>query len=42
MAGCQIHYAIRCEERPVCLEGTYKRTDTGDYEFPANEIYFAE
>lgn len=42
LAGCQIHFAIRCEERPIPLDGTYIRPDTGSIEYPCNEIYFAE
>lgn len=42
VAGCQIQYAVRCEERPVCLAGTYERADTPGLIFNTNGIYFAE
>lgn len=42
LAGCQIHYVVRCEERPVCLEGTFTRPETVGLHFPKNGIYFAE
>jgi len=43
IAGCQIHYAVRSEKRPVSkYEGRfYKDTDTG-LERHAERIYFTE
>lgn len=43
IAGCQIHYAVRCDNRPhdVQLGKTYTDKDTG-LEHPASRIYFAD
>jgi len=43
IAGCQIHYVIRCEERPVVTvtPATYKQKDT-NIEYISNNIYYAE
>lgn len=43
IAGCQIHYAIRCEERPVVTitPETYVQKDTGII-YSTNNIYYAE
>lgn len=42
LAGCQVHFAVRSEERPIYLEGTYERPDVIGFEFPSNEVYYAE
>lgn len=42
LAGCQIHYSVRCEDKPVCLKGTFQRTDSIGLDFPENSIYFAD
>lgn len=43
IAGCQIHYAVRCNDRPVSTvkPETYKQKDTG-IEYITNNIYYAE
>ena len=41
IAGCQIHYLIRCENRPTRKAGTYQRTDSGEL-FDNNSIWFTE
>jgi len=42
IAGCQIHFAIRCNERPFYKMGTYLRNEKTDEELPYNNIYFTE
>jgi hypothetical protein len=43
IAGCQIHYLVRCEEKPKSpfIGQTYKDKDNG-LEYSAERIYFAE
>jgi hypothetical protein len=41
VAGCQIHFVVRCEERPTMKEGTCTDKNTGSM-CPENRIYFAE
>jgi len=41
IAGCQIHYAVRCESVPVRIIGTHKNNDS-DRDHLLNRIYFAE
>lgn len=41
MAGCQIHYAMRCDKRPTIKEGTYARTDQTQL-IPLNNIWLTE
>ena len=40
VAGCQIHYAIECEDRPTVREGTAK--DSAGNDRLDDDIYFAE
>jgi len=43
VAGCQLHYAIRCEERPKENRDGVTYTDKEDgLEHSANRIYYAE
>lgn len=38
IAGCQIHYAIECDEKPFIINGVY---NNGKRNVPANSIYIA-
>lgn len=40
IAGCQIHFAVQCENPPVIREGTYVSKDSG-LPLPINDIYIA-
>lgn len=40
IAGCQIHYAVKCATRPMPREGT--RTDTDGEVLPFNRIWFTD
>jgi len=41
IAGCQIHYLVRCEKRPKEKKGIYRRTDSSE-ELAKNSIWFTE
>lgn len=41
LAGCQIHFLVKCEKRPIEKTGTYLRTDLS-YPYPNNSIWFTE
>jgi hypothetical protein len=41
IAGCQIHYLVRCEKRPKEKKGIYIRTDSSE-ELAKNSIWFTE
>lgn len=41
IAGCQIHYAVRCKTRPAQKMGTFKLEATKS-DSPLNRIYFTE
>jgi hypothetical protein len=41
IAGCQIQYVMRCDKKPVLIDGVFKRTDS-DMSFDKNSIWIAE
>jgi hypothetical protein len=41
IAGCQIHYAIRTDDRPMQILSTYVDKDTGRH-MPINKILYLE
>jgi len=41
IAGCQIHFAVRCTKRPKIIKGKYTNT-TSSQLFINNKIYFTE
>ena len=41
VTGCEVLYALRCEERPTEIPGTEMNKETGR-ESPINSIYFTE
>jgi len=43
IAGCQVHFAVQCEDRPITRHENkyYKDKDTG-VEYTEERIYFAE
>ena len=41
IAGCQIHYLVRCENIPDKKLGTYQRTDSNE-DLARNSIWFTE
>lgn len=41
MAGCRIHFFVKCEERPIKKDGGYRNKDTNEY-MVHNRIYFPD
>jgi len=42
IAGCQIHCAIECKERPTEREGSYEDNKSSGLSYNLNYIYFTE
>lgn len=42
LAGCQIHYAVRCKVRPICKDGLHDMPNTATDKTKINKIFFTE